>query len=669
MPQFKQSIKSVINPLFFVLIIIINPLIYSSKTVDITFAPQFCFLGIACLLFVILSMTINGVNQFKITFNLINFLIVGYFLMSLLSIILSPLKQEGIIEIYKSGGWILLIFILFQTLQHVDHQQHYLLKSICVIGFVLATIGFFQLARWGFNEIPGNVIPYGTLGNRNIFIPAILILMPFIIYAGMFSDDYRWKYFAIFCVMLITLVIVWSLMRTALLAIGVAMFVNIIIAFFMHSKVNMFFKKYRLAKIILPAIILAFFFVIGLNYFHQLKLKNDKKSALLSFNSTNERTVLWKNTWQMFNDYPLTGVGAGNWKIILPKYGLGGLPPEARKAEMFYIRPENDFLWVFAETGIIGGFCYLGIFVIAAFVCVQKIRKSIHKKERIFAFVVLNALILYGVTAFFGFPKDRTFLQTEFAIIIAFSLLFLEDAKRKSFTIKLPSVVMLICFIFYVFKGTQLLAAELQLSKLIEARKNNQHDLVLTYVESIKDKNYLMDQTSTPIYFYEGVALFSLQKIDEAMLAFHKAESLHPYHLHVLNNLATCYSIKGDFNRSIAYLNKALEISPDFQEAIINLSGLHYNQRNYKEAYKYFFRARTDNKHNQLYVNLDALFTKTINDSLLKLTVKYIEIGDLEKAEASLKACLHKNKMPEYHDMQVAIVRKRQKMNALKNMK
>jgi hypothetical protein len=83
MLQFKQSIKSFINPLFFVLIIIINPLIYSSKTVDITFAPQFCFLGIACLLFVILSMTINGVSQFKITFNLINFLIVGYFLMSL----------------------------------------------------------------------------------------------------------------------------------------------------------------------------------------------------------------------------------------------------------------------------------------------------------------------------------------------------------------------------------------------------------------------------------------------------------------------------------------------------------------------------------------------------------------------------------------------------------
>jgi hypothetical protein len=75
-----------------------------------------------------------------------------------------------------------LIYILFQTLQHGDQQQHYLLKSICVIGFVLATIGFFQLARWGFNEIPGNVIPYGTLGNRNIFIPAILILMPFIVF-------------------------------------------------------------------------------------------------------------------------------------------------------------------------------------------------------------------------------------------------------------------------------------------------------------------------------------------------------------------------------------------------------------------------------------------------------------------------------------------------------
>jgi tetratricopeptide (TPR) repeat protein len=368
----------------------------------------------------------------------------------------------------------------------------------------------------------------------------------------------------------------------------------------------------------------------------------------------------------MIKEDPLTGVGAGNWKIMMPHYGLNGLPPEARKAEMFYLRPENDFLWVFAETGIIGGLAYVGIFIMAAFACIRKINFAVEKKEKMLAYTVLNALILYSVTAFFSFPKDRMYLHIELALIFSLALLFIEQKSTSKKLIQLPPIFFLIAFGLFTWKGSHLFAAEKKLSKLLDARKNNQHQQVLDHTESIIRNHYLMDQTSTPINFYEGVAYFSLQNLDQAMLSFHKAEALHPYHLHVLNNLATCYSIKGDFNQSIAYFNKALRISPDFQEAIINLSGLHYNNRNYKEAYKYFFMARKDNLQNALYVNLDAIISKTINDSLILMTQQYIEKGELEKAESSIKGLLHKSKWPQYHDLQVAIIRKRQQLNLLK---
>jgi O-antigen ligase/Tfp pilus assembly protein PilF len=661
-----QLVKKYTNPLFLVLLIVINPLIFSTKTVDITYAPQFYFLGVICLFFVLLSWSFNNILQWSVPINSVSIALVLYFLLSAVSIAFTQNQQEGMIELYKVGSWVLLLFLLYQIFL-LEENLNLFLKLICIIGFALSFIGFMQLTTLAFTNIPGNVVPYGTLGNRNIFVPSILIMLPFIIYFGYFCQDYKWKIFSFLSIFLILLVIIWSLMRTALLASLMALLLNLILMILMQSKVQLFFQKQKFAKIIIPLFLMILLAVGGFSYFKKLKATNNKNSGLLNFNSTNERSILWQHSLLMVKEHPLTGIGVGNWKIMLPKYGLENLPPEARKAEMFYIRPENDFLWVFAEIGIIGGFCYLGIFVGAGLLCLKKLNNSVDNKEKAFALAVLNALLLYVVTAFFGFPKDRIYLHSELAIILSISLVFYNKTTTQLKLIKLPKFIFLIAFVLFTYKGIQLYAAEKKLSKLIDARKVNQHQQVIDYASSILNNCYFMDQTSTPIYFYEGVAYFSSQQIDKALVSFHKAEKLHPYHIHVLNNLATCYAIKGDANKSMFYLNKALQISPDFQDAIINLAGLHYNKRNYKEAYKYFFMARTDNTQNQLYVTLDNIITKTVNDSLLKLTAQYIEQGELMKAEKSLKSCLHQNKLAQFHDMQVAIVRKRQQMNSNKN--
>lgn len=664
--NYMHRIKRLLTPLFLVLLIVITPLVYSEKTVDINFAPQFFFHGITCVTFLLFAWLMNGVKKLTMPLNALTFIIATYIVIIALSVLFAPYQQEGIIEIYKLLSWVLLILILYQLFQVQDHILM-MLKSMVVIGFVLSLIGFLQLTKIAFTELPGNVIPYGTLGNRNIFIPAILILLPFNICMLSITTDFKWRLFASFSGGLIVIVIVWGLMRTALLAIILALILNLLLMILMQNKVKQFLQQFKFLKAISLIIITATLIIVGYYYFQQLKLKNDKESALFSFNSTEERTVLWERSLQMVKDYPYTGVGAGNWKIMLPNYGLSGLPPEARKAALFYLRPENDFLWAFAETGIIGGLAYIGIFIIAAMACIRKINIAKEKKEKLMAFAVLNALILYGVTAFFSFPKDRIYLHIELAIIISLALLFVEQKTLSKKLIQFPVFTVLTVFILFTWKGSKLFAAEKKLSKLLAARTENQHQEVLDATESIVKNNYLMDQTTTPICFYEGVAYFGLQNLDQALISFHKAEALHPYHLHVLNNLATCYSIKGDFNKSIAYLNEAIRISPDFQEAIINLAGLHYNNRNYKEAYKYFFMASKDNTQNALYVNLDGIISKTINDSLIRVTQSYIDLGELVKAENSLKGMLHKSKWPQYHDLQVAIIRKRQQMSLLKN--
>jgi hypothetical protein len=142
------------------------------------------------------------------------------------SLLFASYQQEGIIEIYKLGSWVILIWMLYQIFQ-IEENIFVMLKSMVVIGFVLSMIGFLQLTKIAFTELPGNVIPYGTLGNRNIFIPAILILLPFNIYFFIGSKDFKWKLFSAVSSLIILVVIFWGLMRSALLAMSLALMINL----------------------------------------------------------------------------------------------------------------------------------------------------------------------------------------------------------------------------------------------------------------------------------------------------------------------------------------------------------------------------------------------------------------------------------------------------------
>jgi tetratricopeptide (TPR) repeat protein len=89
---------------------------------------------------------------------------------------------------------------------------------------------------------------------------------------------------------------------------------------------------------------------------------------------------------------------------------------------------------------------------------------------------------------------------------------------------------------------------------------------------------------ATPLVWYAGVAQFNLQRQKEAFDAFEQACRQHPYHLHVLNNLASSYELQGNHEKASEYYKQALTISPHFEDALVNLSIVYYNQERYRAA-------------------------------------------------------------------------------------
>ena len=80
---------------------------------------------------------------------------------------------------------------------------------------------------------------------------------------------------------------------------------------------------------------------------------------------------------------------------------------------------------------------------------------------------------------------------------------------------------------------------------------------------------------STPLPWYKGVANFSLGNIEGAFDDFKRAYEIHPNHIHVLNNLGTCYAVLGDYKRAAECYQKVLAISPGFDETLINLCAVY----------------------------------------------------------------------------------------------
>uniref|UniRef100_A0A2C9JYV8 dolichyl-phosphate-mannose--protein mannosyltransferase n=1 Tax=Biomphalaria glabrata TaxID=6526 RepID=A0A2C9JYV8_BIOGL len=73
---------------------------------------------------------------------------------------------------------------------------------------------------------------------------------------------------------------------------------------------------------------------------------------------------------------------------------------------------------------------------------------------------------------------------------------------------------------------------------------------------------------------------------------------------------ADIYRLNKDLDGALKYYEKSIEISPEYEEPIVNIGSVYYLKKNYKEAETYYQRALAINPHNQLArLNLKKLQT------------------------------------------------------------
>ena len=128
--------------------------------------------------------------------------------------------------------------------------------------------------------------------------------------------------------------------------------------------------------------------------------------------SNYQRILMWNSSINMFIDYPIFGVGIGNWHEQYNTKYRSPIPHDD------YYHPHNVFLDMLSEAGILGGISYLLLFIYLYYISIRNYLK-----------------------------KQDLITLAYIASLLAYTLNGLTDCMFCGYNIKMPTMI------FYFFTG------------------------------------------------------------------------------------------------------------------------------------------------------------------------------------------------------------------------
>lgn len=559
------------------------------------------------------ALILYGIYSKKITFSIFDTSFAPVFIMFAVVVITgmawskSLSSNDGMFEFIK---WALLFFYLlaFSILSKlVADPMKMVSRTVVLLVYIIQLFGVWQLiGMWNYAHEHKEVfeISYrltSLLSNKNSFAEMIALCMPLQVMC-IIADSNKWKKAAIVS---LALSLVYLILLKSFSVFVALVLVMIVLSFLTYSKIRNAIAikfKVRQERINLVTIATLFSSIVGLilvfnkiDGFRKAEiavsyLKGNTTDVKFNANSVFERMMLWRNSGKLIAENFWTGCGLANWKLLAPKYGFTGAN-YLTTDNIKFTRPHNDYLQMFAETGIGGFVSYVLLLGWGIFMSIKQYINNKAKEN----LVLLAGLVTFTIVSFFGFPMEKMLLMV--ILMSYFSLLIfykMKESKKHSQSKLVP--VALISFMFFAIYSTKVTAArlnaELQYQQLLTAKEKNKWPIAYRIAKSMDETYFPIDYNATPIAWYKGAAAFMNNQPKEALSYYEDAIALAPYHVQILNDIGAVYMNTGDNNTANNYFNKALEINPRFPDAKFNQAIAVFNKGNKLGAYNLFREVR-----------------------------------------------------------------------------
>jgi O-antigen ligase len=605
--------------------IAIIPLIVSFSTSDPTLAIR--FLALSCVVSGVLFyylLTNKSIYKEVVTHPaMLAFAVV--IIAYIFSAFYNGFDSESIYSILKLFLSYVFAIIVIEFVIQEGYKS--LLNSFIFFSLFLSAIYFYQIitnysdimsikSEWKRNHEFDAIA--ATMGHKNLLSSIQFLMLPILIYILTIGKRVL-KILSGLAILLILITIFQTQTRAVLFAVGIFS-----VSLFLLNKTN-FHKKHFIGLLVGAVLLLGTGYAI-MKYTNRYDAFIGEINRTLDFTSDG-RYKLYNSSLQLIADNPILGVGPGNWKVEVWQYGLYF----ESWGNSFAQRPHNDFLWVFSEGGVIAGLSYILIFLILLRDSYY-LHKNRKEEDGIFYSLLFSGFLGFGFISFLDFPLERISHN-----IIFFTLAsFIIAGKIKATKTKIPTgfkflLIAVSCFCVYV--ASIRYQGEIHAANAIHYKSKGNWNYVIKAIDKAYNPTYYeMENISTPLLWYRGVAYFNQQKYDLALQDFKDAYSVNPYHVHVLNNLATSYQMRGDSEKAKKYYRDVFKMNPTFKETRVNLAAILYNEKKYVEALDVILQSKVDpywkrKKNNDNY----DLYLKTIVNSWINSV--YVNANNEQKKD------------------------------------
>ena len=589
-----------------------TPFVFSFSTADPTLSIRFLYLSVFISVLVFLQLyrkEMFSVNLFKHNILICVILILSSYLISTL---INGIGSESIYLTSKLFLIILYVIVISNFLLKNSLKDFFL--PLILFSLFSSLIYFYQFFdqydqiaiikdTWNKNRAFDSIA--GSMGHKNLLASLHFLLLPVLIY-NLNNKNKLIKILSFISLCLATIIFFQTQSRALFGAIIISF---IVFVFLTKLSINNVKKIFAFSVVLL---ISGYVFLFSLD-----RLDVFKKEITKSIDfSSSQRFSLYKSSISLISDNFIFGVGPGNWRIKIWEYGLYN----NTFGDSFAQRPHNDFLWIFSEGGLIAGISYILLFLILLKDSFWLFKNS---KHPIFFKLLFCMFIGYGFISMFDFPFERISHLIVFfvfaSIIISSKIKLLENDTFKQPFLSIYFISLITLFIIYV--GFVRYNSEIHSNNAIKLKQKDNWSYVVKAIDKAYSKMfYDIDNTSTPLLWYRGVAYFITKNYDLALRDFKNAYNVNPNHIHVLNNLATTYQLIGNTISAKLYYDKAINVNPSFKEARVNLSAILYNEKKYDEALSTILNSKVElywkrQKNNDNYdLYLKTIFNAYINN-------------------------------------------------------
>ena len=618
----STGINSMMN--WLLVLIAILPFLYSEIPLDTVVSVRYIFLCGFMLLFVLYFFAWK-----KRMVPTPPFLIKIVFITGMAFAVWSLLSLTGAIN-YREGYWeigrhLLHLVLIFIIMTAVAQEPAQLLKICCavtIISLLHGLVGILQFYEIAFTNLPGNYKPYGFMTNRNLFGSAQAFLLPFAIYT-FYAGKRSWKMVAAFAFTIIVVSLLLSQTRSAWLS-GASIFIValLLVLIFVPSQRKKWMVS-SLAAIGVTAIVISL--LIFSDKESELAKSVTERAASLTLNTsaqsaadvnTSERLKMWKKTVSMIKDHPLTGVGSGNWKVVIPFYGLANTV--FAKGYFAPDRVHNTYLQIASETGVPGAIFYFGMWVLIAVTGFKVIRKTTSNDKKILVILMLAGLSAVAVDSLFSFAVERI-EHSVYMLLMGGIILGLYVQETGTVNLKMQGekkiilVPIVILILFNLFLGKKKFDFEHHLKLAIYYNDQKRFQETISEANSAKNSFFTIDITGNPVELNSGVAYKELKNYDEALKELKTALAYSPYNNRTYNNLGAVYFDIKQYQDAIASYKKSLEYVPEFETVLKNLAVTYYLAGDYAACIETMGKFKTEG---------DPVMTNVLNDAKNKLAEK-----------------------------------------------